>query len=197
MKRLGITGGIGSGKSFVSRLLREVFHIPVYDCDTEAKRLMEEDAEMRRLLTNLVGPSTYDSAGHLNKPHLAAYLFASPQQAEAVETIVHPAVRGDFRRWCAEQEGGIVALESAILYESGFDNEVDEVLLVDAPEPVRLARAMRRDGSDAEQIRRRMRQQDETLARRKAHHVLHNGAEDNEETIIEQIKQNVLCYRPS
>lgn len=197
MKRLGITGGIGSGKTWVSRLLREVFHIPVYDCDTEAKRLMEEDETVRAQLTALVGPMAYDAEGHLNKPHLGAYLFASPQHAASVEAIVHPAVRKDFRQWCERQTSGLVALESAILYESGFDHEVDEVILVDAPEEVRLARAMQRDHASAEQIRQRMRRQDETYARQYAACIVHNDASDTEQTIVEQLKPYLLCYKPS
>ena len=100
MKTIGITGGIGSGKSFVSALLQEHFGIPVYDCDAEAKRLTATDKGIRRQLVSLVGPQVFDGP-ILNRQCLADYLFASPENALRVNAIIHPVVLEDFKRWIA------------------------------------------------------------------------------------------------
>ncbi|MCF0198506.1 MAG: dephospho-CoA kinase, partial [Bacteroidaceae bacterium] len=159
MKRLGVTGGIGAGKSFVSRVLTESFGIPVYDCDARAKALMNSSEDVRQALTRLIGPQAYGAQGRLCREAVAAYLFASEAHAQRVNAIVHPAVRRDFRCWCGGQTADVVALESAILFECGFEDEVDEVLFVDAPRETRLRRAMVRDGADRAQVEARMARQ--------------------------------------
>ena len=103
MKLLGITGGIGSGKSYVSRLLSEHWGIPVYDCDAAAKRLEEDDAQLRSALTQLAGPQVYDAEGHLQRRVLAAYIFGDATHAQAVNALVHPTVRRDLEQWLARQ----------------------------------------------------------------------------------------------
>lgn len=152
MKTIGITGGIGSGKSYVSDILRREFGIPVYDCDKEAKRLTATDPDIRRRLIRLVGPEVFNGQ-ELNKKLLADYLFANPENARKVNAIIHPAVQEDFKLWAGRQQKPITALESAILFESGFNGLVDKVILVDAPEDVRLKRAMLRDTATEAQIR--------------------------------------------
>lgn len=191
MIRLGITGGIGSGKSYVSQLLSSQFGIPVYDCDREAKRLTATDSGIREALQELVGRDVYTEDGALDKTILAQYLFASADHATLVNAIIHPVVRMDFRSWCQQQQSEMVAMESAILYESGFDSEVDKVLLVDAPLETRIQRAMRRDGSSREQVVSRIALQDGSLAREKAEFLLQNDGRpinDELQTIINIIK---------
>lgn len=175
MFRIGITGGIGSGKSYVAALLAGE-GIPVYDTDREARRLMVESADIRAGLCALLGEKAFCRDGSLNRPAIAAYLFAAPSHAEQVNRIVHPVVKEDFCRWVAQKSVPLVAMECAILYESGFDRLVDRVLLVHAPAEVRLARAMRRDGATEAQVKARMALQlaDEELCGR-ADHVLENG----------------------
>ena len=120
-KTLGITGGIGSGKSYVSTLLQQQFGIPVYDCDAEAKRLTATNEEIRQKLIALVGPEVFEG-GELNKPLLAEYLFADVENASHVNAIIHPVVLEDFVKWSsAKGDQELVGLESAILYESGFN----------------------------------------------------------------------------
>ncbi len=173
-QRLGITGGIGSGKSYVSQLLSSQFGVPVYDCDREAKRLVATDPGIREALQKLVGGNVYTEDGALDKTVLAQYLFASMEHAASVNAIIHPVVRIDFRSWCQQQQADVVAMESAILYESGFDSEVDKVLLVEASLETRIQRAMRRDGSSREQVVSRVALQDSSLARKKADFILQN-----------------------
>lgn len=184
MIRFAITGGIGSGKSYVSALL-EKRGIPIYNADNESKRLTQEDEGIRCRLIELLGESVYEG-GKLNKPLLAAYLFASSYHAEKVNGIIHPCVKKDFLRWQDENAVcPIVGIESAILYEAGFEETVDVVLMVYAPISVRIERAMRRDGASEEQILSRMNaQMDDEIKRRKADFVLINdGVEDVEKQL--------------
>ena len=144
--KVAITGGIGSGKSFVCRMLAER-GISIYDCDAAAKRLMRTSERLRRQLTALIGPATYLDDGMLNKREVAQFLLASEQNARAIDSIVHPAVAEDFR------QSGLDWMECAILYESGFDRLVDRVIVVTAPETVRIERIMARDGITDEKAR--------------------------------------------
>ena len=137
--KIAITGGIGSGKSYVCRTL-EQRGIRIYDCDSAAKRLMRTSPTLRQQLTELIGPDTYDSEGHLNKAEVARFLLLSEQNAQAIDAIVHPAVAQDFL------QSGYQWMECAILFESGFDNLVDKVIVVTAPEEIRIERVMNRDG---------------------------------------------------
>lgn len=176
MVRFGVTGGIGSGKSYVLRLLAER-GIPVYDSDSEAKRLMLVDAGIREGLTGLLGNDVYLPDGELNKPLISAYLFASVQNAERINAIVHPRVKAGFNRWASEQKAPIVALESAILFEFGFEDVVDFVVTVCAPIEVRMHRVQERDGATEAQVRKRMAAQmdDEEKCKRSDFVILNDG----------------------
>lgn len=129
--KIGITGGIGSGKSYVCRLL-EQRGIEVYDCDATAKRLIRSSSHLRRQLQELIGS--------LQKADISRFLLASEDNQRAVNAIVHPAVFDDF------EQSGMQWMESAILYESGADKLVDRVVVVTAPEEIRIERIMKRDG---------------------------------------------------
>lgn len=155
MISIAITGGIGSGKSYVSNLLKER-GIPIYNADDEAKRLMLTNKDIRRDLIALLGDSVYEN-GVLNKPILASYLFADANNAARINRIVHPRVKADFRRWLEERRDvQIAGLECAILFEAGFENTVDSVVMVYAPETIRIKRAMMRDSATEAQIRARI-----------------------------------------
>lgn len=137
--KIAITGGIGSGKSYVCREL-EHLGISVYDCDAAAKRLMRDDVQLQDDLKRLVGDAVYCD-GVLQKPVLAKFLLASEEHKQAVNDVVHPAVARDF------EQSGFDWLESAILFDSGFVNRThfDYVVCVTAPMEVRLQRVMKRD----------------------------------------------------
>ncbi|WP_278757493.1 dephospho-CoA kinase, partial [Alistipes putredinis] len=120
MIKVGITGGIGSGKSTVCRLFAAC-GAPVYDSDTQAKRLMEEDGPLRRRLAARFGEEIY-AGGRLNRKLLAGRVFSDPAELSALNALVHPAVMEDFERWCGRQSGAdYVVLESAILFEAGLE----------------------------------------------------------------------------
>lgn len=129
--KTGITGGIGSGKSYVCKLLAQR-GIEVYDCDAAAKRLIRTSLHLRQQLKALIGS--------LDKAAISRFLLANEENQQAVNAIVHPAVFQDF------EESGMMWMESAILFESGADKLVDRVVVVTAPEEVRIQRVMQRDG---------------------------------------------------
>lgn len=177
MIKIGITGGIGSGKSYVSHLL-EKKGIPLYDTDREAKRLTVTHPQIREKLSDLLGAEVYHTDGTLNKPLVAGYLFSSPEHAEHINQIIHPCVYDDFQLWAdrqAEAGAEVVAMESAILFESGFQTAVDYVVMVYAPLDLRIKRAMLRDSASEEQIKARISaQMDDEEKRRRADYVLFN-----------------------
>lgn len=147
MLRIGITGGIGSGKSIASRLFHAL-GVPVYDADSRARWLMENDAELRQQLRTAFGPDTYDSTNRLNRPLLAATVFRNPELLARLNGLVHPHVGTDFEQWAAaRQRAGhaYVLKEAALLFEAGSYKQLDRIITVFAPLPVREARVLRRD----------------------------------------------------
>lgn len=145
MLRIGITGGIGSGKSIASRLFHAL-GVPVYDADSRARWLMENDTALRQQLTDVFGPTTYDLAGHLNRPVLAGTVFSNPKRLAQLNALVHPHVGTDFERWAiAQQRGGYVLKEAALLFEAGSYKQLDRIITVFAPLAVRQTRVLQRD----------------------------------------------------
>ena len=155
MVRIGLTGGIGCGKSYVARLL-EKRGIPVYDSDSEAKRLSDSSVDIRNRLVALTGMENLYADGMLNRKLLAEYLFESKENARAVENIIHPVVKADFINWAANRTASISAIESAILFESGFTDVVDFIVVVDAPMELRIDRCVNRDSTTKERVLERM-----------------------------------------
>ncbi|MCF2592546.1 dephospho-CoA kinase [Bacteroides caecigallinarum] len=157
---LGITGGIGSGKSYFSSSLR-LRGLPVYDSDSEAKKLMLEDENIVSSLKELLGEQVYIS-GNLNKQLLASYVFSSPENALKVNSIVHPRVKKAFLEWadeCFSMGHNIVAIESAILFEAGFNDIVDKVVMIHAPLDIRISRVMARDNTSKDKVMERIKLQ--------------------------------------
>lgn len=147
MKVIGLTGGIGCGKSYVAAKM-QLHGIPVYDSDQRAKLLTATDPRIKEALTELVGPTLYCpcGCGVMQKEVLAQFIFGNPENMARVNAIIHPRVREDFKRWCIGQGSKeFCMLESAILFESGFDGEVDYTVCVDAPLALRIKRCVKRD----------------------------------------------------
>jgi dephospho-CoA kinase len=175
--KIGITGGIGSGKSTVSALL-EVMGIPVYIADTASKQLTASNPEIRSALIALLGEEVY-AGGTLNKPLLANYIFSNPEHLHTVNSIIHPRVREDFERWASEHASSpIIGMEAAILFEAGFQNSVDVTLMVYAPEALRLQRVMKRDAASQQAVVQRMQSQmsDEEKRRLADYTLLNDGS---------------------
>ena len=192
MISIAITGGIGSGKSYISHILQE-YGIPIYNTDDEAKRLMVSDEGIRRDLIALLGEEVYVE-GTLNKSLLASYLFADAENAARINGIVHPRVKLDFCRWLEQHtDKEIVGMECAILFEAGFDDAVDAVVMVYAPETLRVERAMKRDHATETQIRARIAAQlDDEEKRKRADYVIYTDGsiplDSQLSTLIAQLK---------
>ena len=184
MKKIGITGGIGSGKSYVCRKIAQR-GIPIYSTDDHAKLLMTQDPQIIEGLKQLIGPDTY-IGGQLNRPLIAQYLFSDPTHAAQVNAIVHPAVKRDFCSWASRQTSDIVVQECAILFESGFATTVDITVEVYAPRDIRIQRACQ-----PAQIEARMKHQmDEEDKRRLADLcILNDGTADIDKQIDMLLKQ--------
>lgn len=151
---IGITGGIGSGKSVVSRILR-LNGFNVYDCDSEARMLMETDFELKRRLIEILGPQAYSSAGVLDRRYIAGKIFFDSALRNEVNAVVHRAVKENLLSY-AERIGGVVFCESAILATSRFDAECKKIWVVMAPEDERIARVGHRDSLSREEIEGRI-----------------------------------------
>ena len=180
--KTGITGGIGSGKSYVCRLLQKRGY-EVYDCDDAAKRLIRTSPVIRQELTDLIGPDAYfeergrrkEEGGYiLNKKAVAEFLLASEENAHAIDRIVHPAVFQDFI------DSGMEWMESAIIFESGIYRLVDRIIVVTAPEEVRIQRVMQRDGISREKVLEWMgRQLPQDIVRERAdYEIVNDGKAD-------------------
>ena len=163
--KIGITGGIGSGKSYVCRLLSQR-GIAVYDCDAAAKRLIRTSPRLRQQLLELIGS--------LEKADISRFLLASEENQQAVNAIVHPAVFEDF------EESGMQWMESAILFESGADKLVDKVVVVTAPEEVRMRRIMKRDSISREKALQWLERQwpQEQVRERADYEIVNDGEAD-------------------
>lgn len=158
MIKVGVTGGIGSGKSYVCHRI-EAAGFPVFYTDEAARLEMAENASLRSSLRNLVAPNVFRANGELDKDVMRAFLQMSPGNAAVVDGAVHPCVRERWRRWAWKQEAEIVVMECALLFEAHFDTEVDYKLFVSAPRNERLRRVMERDGADVETVKRWMEMQ--------------------------------------
>ena len=186
MRLIAITGGIGSGKSVVSRLVG-VMGYQVYDCDSRAKSLMTDDPIVRQQLTEAFGKDTYLSDGTLNRSHLSAAAFGDPNALARLNAIVHPATATDLLRWADEQAqlGATAAfVETALLRTAGLDRVVDTVWHVTAPDAVRIERVMARSGLTTEQVKARMAAQCSEDAVNDGEQVLVN---DNAKALIPQV----------
>ena len=151
--RIGVTGGMGSGKTYVCQLL-EKRGIPVFYTDMEAKRLIVDDSGVRQRLKDIVGNSLYNQEGKLDKKVMASFLVRGKQWADQVNAVVHPAVRKAMYEWFVVQESHpIVVVECALLFESGLNKDMDKIVSVVAPLQVRLDRIVRRDGCTEEHAR--------------------------------------------
>ena len=188
---IGITGGIGSGKSVIAKQLRQMGY-EVYDTDSEAKRLIVEDAHVREQITALFGPEAYKD-GVYQTAFVAQQVFADKTLLARLNAIVHPAVRQDILNrftsppFRGESEGGLLFIECAILYTAHLDQLCDKVVVVTAPEEVRLARTIARDHSDIDKVRARMRAQNVEEDIRRADIIINNDGNTPIPILCEQI----------
>ena len=185
MIKIGITGGIGSGKSVVSSLLI-MDGIPAYRADDESKLLADTSPVIRKKLVALIDGSIYLN-DKLDRQRLAALIFNDETVLKKVNSIIHPEVKDDFQRWVTNQTSNCCAIESAILFESNFEKEVDAVLMVYAPVELRLKRVLLRDNvSEKEVLKRMSNQMPDDIKREKADYVIVN---DDIHPVIPQVER--------
>lgn len=141
---VGITGGVGAGKSTVAKVF-SLLSIPVYSADDRAKWLMAHDESLKSAIIHSFGEDSYTDKGILNRAFLADKVFSSPENTEIINGLVHPAVAEDFRRWAAQQQSPYVLKEAALLFESGSYKELNKVINVSSPLRIRVARILARD----------------------------------------------------
>ena len=191
---IGLTGGIGSGKSVIAKQLREIGYA-VYDTDSEAKRLIVEDAAVRKQMIQLFGSDVYKD-GIYQTAFVAQRVFTDKSLLAQLNAIVHPAVRADILRWATMQDSpsfrkglgvGLCFVECAILYQAGFDSLCDKVVAVTAPKDIRLERVIARDHSTIDKVRARMRAQNAEQDLLRADIVVNNDGEIPISTLCRQI----------
>lgn len=188
MEAIGLTGGIGAGKSLVARILK-IMGYPVYVSDREASRLMDTHPNIRQDIINRFGESVYTKDWHINKPVLADIIFKDPQALADMNIIVHPRVMEDFRQWSNQQTTSLVFFESAILFEAGLKNFFRHTICVTAPLEVRIQRVIMRDKTQTEKVKERIsNQMDETEKCKQADFVIYN---DEQHPLMEQIEETV------
>lgn len=185
MHHLGITGGIGSGKTTVCKIF-ETLGIPIYYADERAKHLMSHDPELMAGIVDLFGPEAYLEPQVLNRAHIAKVAFNDKNKLDQLNALVHPAVGRDGLAWQAAQQNVPYTLkEAALLYESGSYRSLDKIIVVTAPLEVRIARVMTRDGAKREDVEARIaKQMPEAEKVRLADFVVHN---DGQQALIPQV----------
>jgi len=183
MLKIGLTGGIGCGKTTVARIF-EVLGIPVYYADEAAKRLMNDDEELKQKIQQQFGTAVYTD-GKLNRKALAAVVFDDPGKLALLNALVHPATLKDAESWMLSQSSPYAIKEAALIFESGAQQNLDYVIGVTAPAPLRIQRTMQRDGITREAVTARMdKQMDDTIKMKLCDFVLTN---DEQEMLLPQV----------
>ena len=183
MLKVGITGGIGSGKSTVAHIF-EILGIPVYYADAAAKKLMNEDEKLKQQVQQLFGDAAYTN-GQLNRAFVAAQVFNNPEKLALLNSIVHPATIADAAKWMQQQSAPYAIKEAALIFESGAQENLEKVIGVFASKTIRIKRVMDRDGITREEVLARMNKQiNETIKMRLCNYVITN---DEQQLLIPQV----------
>ena len=190
MKRIGITGGIGAGKSLVAEIIKAMGY-PVYNSDERAKELTESNPKIKEGLIHLFGGEIYQN-DTLNKFALAQAIFSDESLREKVNALIHPIVREDFNLWALAQNNSLVFNESAILFETGSFKNFDAIILVYAPTELRIKRIMKRDNCSENEVLKRMNSQfsDEEKYQLTEFRVLN----DEQTPLLKQVEQIILSF---
>lgn len=184
MLRIGLTGGIGSGKSTVARIFN-VLGIPVYYADDAARRVMNEDPEVKKNMLQHFGNESYTDEGLLNRPYIASLVFSNPEKHALLNSISHPATIADSEKWMSRQTGPYAVKEAALLFESGSAGNLDYIIGVYSPTSLRIQRIMHRDNISREEVLQRMKRQiDDRMKMKLCDFVIQN---DEQQLLIPQV----------
>ena len=191
MLSVGLTGGIGSGKTTIAAVF-DALGIPVYNADAAAKRLMNEDEVLKRQLVQMFGEALYKK-NQLDRAYLANIVFGNKEKLKALNNLVHPLTIADATQWFQKQTSPYAIKEAALIFESDSWKDLDAVIGVSAPETVRIQRVMKRDNIDAQQVAARMAQQmDEAQKMSKCDYIITN---DDVSLVMPQILKIDLLLR--
>lgn len=194
-RAIAITGGIGSGKSVVSRIIR-VLGYPVYDCDTEARLIMDSDPAISQRIADEISADAIGCDGRIDRPRLAGIVFADRHALDCLNSIVHTAVREHLQGWinAAHISSPLCFVETAIPYQSHIDTMVDEIWEVDAPEETRIARVMSRNGISRDEVERRIASQRYTPER--IHPCTHHIDNSSATPLLPQVQKLLSALNP-
>lgn len=190
MLKVGITGGIGSGKSTVCRIFG-VLGVPIYQADIAARELMQSDPELIEAIHSKFGEKSYPN-GILDRKYLASLVFSDPNALSALNALVHPVTLRHARSWMEKQPSPYVIKEAALMFESAAFHELDHIVGVSAPQPLRISRAMKRDGATRDEILSRMKEQiPEDIKMRLCDEIIYN---DEQQMLIPQVLHLHHCF---
>lgn len=187
MIKVGITGGIGSGKSYISSMF-EKLGVPVYYSDIRAKELMNTSEQVKQQLITTFGAETYKN-NQLDRKYLATIVFNNEEKLALLNNIVHPAVKNDYIKWCSEHQNYPYTLkEAALLFETGIYKDLDKTILVHATKDLRILRVMQRDRVSKQEVEARMNNQMDDFAKMDlADYILHNDGVNEVFKIVEKL----------
>lgn len=192
MLKVGITGGIGSGKTTVCQIFNSLFQIPIFYADEAAKFLQDNDDDLKKSIISIFGKSIYKD-GRLNRPSLASIVFNDSEKLKQLNHLVHPAVATYFEKWMFSQNAPYILKEAAIFFESGSDQFMDFMIGVYAPLELRIKRVVQRDAVSPEVVMNRIsKQMNEEEKMKKCHFVILNDGEATLEPQIEIIHKEIL-----
>jgi len=190
MIKIGLTGGIGSGKSTVASIFKQL-GVSIYFSDTRAKFLMASDPKVIAQIEDAFGSKSYVN-GQLNKTYISKKVFSDTRALKTLNSIVHPAVKSDFNLWCTTQKGSYIIKEAAILFESKSNIGLDKVILVSSPKELKMSRVLKRDQTDEKSVLKRMDAQwKDSEKRLLADYEIRN---DEKKSLIEQVNFLHKCF---
>lgn len=186
-KLIGITGGIGSGKTAAARIIAQMGY-PVYNSDNRAKEIVNDNPELKEKIKSVLGENAYDEQGNYNRRWVAEQIFNDDEKRLTLNAIIHPAVKLDFEHWAESQVSRLIFKETALLFELGLDKNCNATLLITADEEMRIQRTMERDGkTEAEVLTIIKKQMPEEEKRQKADFVIENN--DDLEKLTQDVRQ--------
>tara|TARA_B100001115_G_scaffold183208_2_gene181386 strand:- start:672 stop:1265 length:594 start_codon:yes stop_codon:yes gene_type:complete len=182
---VGLTGGIGSGKTTVARIFQQL-KVPIFVADEESKKLLDTNSELQEQLVEWLGPELIKE-GKLDRAYMASRIFKDEELLKKVNALIHPAVGRAFQSWYQKQKAPYIIREAAILFESGTHKDCAKIIVVSAPEELRLQRVVKRSGESPEQVKARMAKQwPQEKKEALADYIIHN---DHQEMLIPQVLQ--------
>ena len=192
MKIIGLTGGIGSGKSTVAKMFNEL-GVPIYYSDDEAKRLMNTSDQIKKGLIDVFGQKSFEN-GKLNRAYIAALVFNDKEKLKNLNAIVHPEVKSNFKKWIMNQNAPYIIQENPLIFENNSQHDFDLVITVTAPEKNRIKRVMARDGLSENQVLDRVKNQlDDESKINGSDFVIINDTLNHTKIQVERINQEILA----